>query len=46
MSFEAIKEGSSMKRRTGSGQLITVTNNENSELVKELICSQEEFLGT
>ena len=35
-----------LKRRTGSGQLITVRNNENSELVKELICSQEELQGT
>ena len=44
--LKEFKEGRSMKRRTGSGQLITVRNNENSELVKELICSQEELQGT
>ena len=35
-----------MKRRTGSGQLITVTTDEIAELVEELICSQEDFPGT
>ena len=35
-----------MKRRTGSGQLITLTTDENAELVEELICSQEDFAGT
>ena len=35
-----------MKRRTGSGRLITVTADENIELVEELICSQEDFLET
>ena len=35
-----------MKRRTGSGRPITVTTNENAELVEELICSQEDFPGT
>ena len=34
-----------MKRRTGSGRPITVTTNENSELVYELICSQKIFPG-
>ena len=32
-----------MKRRTGSGRPITVTTDENAELVEELICSQEDF---
>lgn len=32
-----------MKRRTGSVQQITVTTNEDSELVKEMICSKAEF---
>ena len=35
-----------MKRKTVSGQPITVTTDENPELVEELICSQEEFPGT
>ena len=35
-----------MKRRTGSGRPITVTTDENTKLVEELICSQEDFLGT
>ena len=35
-----------MKIRTGSGRLITVTTNENAELVEELICLQEDFPGT
>ena len=35
-----------MKRRTGSGRPITVTTDENAELVEELICSQEYFPGT
>ena len=34
------KEDRFMKRRTGSGQPISVTGDENAELVKELICSQ------
>ena len=35
-----------MKRKTVSGQPITVTTDENPELVEELICLQEEFPGT
>ena len=35
-----------MIRRTSSGRPITATTDENNELVEELICSQEDFLGT
>ena len=35
-----------MIRGTGSGGPIIVTTNENTELVEELICSQEDFPGT
>ena len=35
-----------MKRRTGSGRPITVTTDENAELIEELICLQEDFPGT
>ena len=35
-----------MKRRTGSGRPTTVKTDENAKLVEELICSQEDFLGT
>ena len=35
-----------MKIRTGSGRPVTVTTNENAELVDELICLQEDFPGT
>ena len=35
-----------MKRRTASGRPITVTTEENAELVEVLICSQEDFPGT
>ena len=35
-----------MKRRTGPGRPITVTIDENAELVEELIYSQKEFPGT
>ena len=34
-----------MKKRTGSGRPVTVTTDENAELVEELICSQD-FPGT
>ena len=34
-----------MKRKTGSGRPITVTTDKNSELIEELICSQEELPG-
>ena len=43
--LKRFKEDESMKRRTGFGQPITVTTNENAELVEELICSQEDFPG-
>ena len=39
------KDGS-MDRRPGSGRPVTVTTEENEELVGDLICSQEENLGT
>ena len=35
-----------MIRTTSSGRPITVTTDENTESVEELICSQEDFLGT
>ena len=35
-----------MKRRTSSVRPITVTTDENAELVEEIVCSQEEFPGT
>ena len=41
--LKRFKEDGSMKRRTGSGRPITVTTDENAELVEELICSQEDF---
>ena len=44
--LKGIKEDGSIKRRTGSGQLITATTDENAELVEELIYSQEDFRGT
>ena len=44
--LKRFKEDGSMKIRTGSGRLITVTTNENAELVEELICLQEDFPGT
>ena len=44
--LKQFKEDGSMKRRTGSGQLITVTANENAESVEELTCLQEDFSGT
>ena len=37
------EDGSMKRRRHGSSWLITVTANENAELVEELICSQEDF---
>ena len=40
-----VKDGP-MDRRPGSGRPITVTAEENEELVGDLICSQEENLGT
>ena len=43
--LKRFKEDESMKRRAGFGQPITVTTNENAELVEELICSQEDFPG-
>ena len=44
--LKGFKEDGSIKRRTGSGQLITATTDENAELVEELIYSQEDFRGT
>ena len=44
--LKGFKEDRSIKRRTGSGRLITVTTDENTELVEELIYSQEDFRGT
>ena len=44
--LKRFKEEESVKRRTGSGRPITVTTDENAELVEELICSQEYFPGT
>ena len=41
--LKRFKEDGSMKRRTGSGRPITVTTDENSELIEELICLQEDF---
>ena len=35
-----------MKRRTGSSWPVTITTDENAELVEELICSQEDFPRT
>ena len=39
------KDGS-MDRRPGSGRPVTVTTEENEELVEDLVCSQEENPGT
>ena len=39
------KDGS-MDQRPGSGRPVTVTTEENEELVGDLICSQEENPGT
>ena len=44
--LKRFKEEESVKRRTGPGRPITVTTDENAELVEELICSQEYFPGT
>ena len=44
--LKRFKEDGSMIRRTSSGRPITATTDENNELVEELICSQEDFLGT
>ena len=44
--LKRFKEDGSMKRRTGPGRPITVTTDENAELVQELICSKEDLLGT
>ena len=44
--LKRFKEDGSMKIRTGSGRPVTVTTNENAELVDELICLQEDFPGT
>ena len=44
--LERFTEYGSMKSKTSSGRTITVTTDENTELVEELIYSPEEFSGT
>ena len=44
--LKRFEKDSSMDRRPGSGRPVTVTTEENEELVGDLICSQEENPGT
>ena len=40
--LKRFKDSSTMNRKEGSGQPMSVTIEENTELIEELICSQEE----
>ena len=44
--LKRFEKDASMDRRPGSGRPVTVTTEENEELVGDLICSQEENPGT
>ena len=44
--LKSFKYSGTMNRKEGSGQLRSVTTEENSDLAEELICSQEETLHT
>ena len=44
--IKRFEETGTMERKQGSGRPITVTTDENTEVVEELICSQEEEPGS
>ena len=44
--LKRFEKDDSMERRPGSSRPVTVTIEKNEELVEDLICSQEENLGT